>query len=113
MDTLNPKSHRYTNNPLGNGRFFELVSSVYLEFSVQFDARIKTKKIDHTLLHLIKGTRKEFVGTWQEYLVYCFKLPSSKNMMQTRNKADLVKRLAEALQAEPDDSAAEVVSFSS
>jgi hypothetical protein len=83
MDTLNPKSQRYTNNSIGNGRLFELVSSVYLEFPVQFDARSDPETIDH-VLQLSTGSRKEFVGTWQEYLVYCSQLQSSINMTGTR-----------------------------
>jgi hypothetical protein len=78
MDVLNPKSVLYSGNDLANGRLFELVSRVYLEFDVELEARNDSKSIDH-MLKLPQGKRRDFGGTWEEYLLECSKLPMSSS----------------------------------
>jgi hypothetical protein len=73
MDSLNPNSPLFTNNSICNGRLFELLASVYLEFPVEFDARNDKQEMDHKL-KLSNGTRKEYLGSWDDFLGYWSRL---------------------------------------
>jgi len=83
MDILNPKSQRYSQNATLNGRLFELVSSVFLEFSVEFDVKDDKNMIDHKLI-LSQGKRVEYGGTWDNFLLYCSNLKLSTNTTFSR-----------------------------
>ncbi len=84
MNTLDPHSLMYSGNATANGRLFELVARVYLEFAMNLDALDAVEKEIVQKLQLPEGKRREFVGTWEEYLVECSKLPTSSNLTTSR-----------------------------
>ena len=87
MNVLNPNSFAYSGNATSNGRLFELVSRVYLEFEVKLDARSDSKNIDHQF-QVPEGKRREVGGSWDQYLVECSKLQTSSSI--TSGPRDIV-----------------------
>ena len=87
MNVLNPNSFAYSGNATSNGRLFELVSRVYLEFEVKLDARSDSKTIDHQF-QVPEGKRREVGGSWDQYLVECSKLQTSSSI--TSGPRDIV-----------------------
>jgi heat shock protein HspQ len=81
METLNPKNPKYSGNSIQNGRFFEWISSVFLEFPVTLKAFDKKHHYDHDL-NLIQGKKKEFSGEWDQYLDYCSKLKENNSIRE-------------------------------
>ena len=81
METLNPNNANYSGNSIQNGRLFELISSVYLEFPVSLKAYDKEHHHDHDL-KLIQGKRIEFSGEWDQYLDHCSKLKENSSIRE-------------------------------
>jgi len=77
MNYLDPLSSKYTDNATLNGRFFELLASVYLEFPFELNAKNKNNKIEQ--IQLTRGEREKHEGTWKEFLISCSKLSSCSN----------------------------------
>jgi hypothetical protein len=81
METLNPNNVNYSGNSIQNGRLFELIASVYLEFPVTFKAYDKEHLHDHDL-KLIQGKKTKFGGEWDQYLDYCSKLKENSTIRE-------------------------------
>jgi len=70
MQSLNPKNIDLSGDNIGNGKLFEIIAGVFLEFKVEFDAHGYDGKFSHKL-QLSKGKRIEIGNTWDEFLTYC------------------------------------------
>ena len=82
METINPNSGKFSGNNTANGRLFELIASVYLEFDVTLEAYDEQHQKNHDL-SLIQANRTEFHGNWEEYLNHCSTLNNRELIIPT------------------------------